>query len=74
MQFIMVVDFSFVTLRLIPMVLATMKIPQLYVDKAVDDPIYAGADFLLWCRGQLQHVEVLSLVGQGPCAQAQGQG
>ena len=36
LQFIKVVDISFVLQRLIPMVLVTMEIPQLRVDKVVD--------------------------------------
>ena len=51
LQFIMVVDFSFATLRLIPMVLATMKIPPVVRGKGGQCPYFAGADFPSWCRG-----------------------
>ena len=42
-QFIKVVDISFVLQRLIPMVLATIQLPQLRVDKVIDVPVHRSA-------------------------------
>ena len=39
LQVVAVVDISFVTQRLIPMVLVTMEIPQFFFDKAIDAPV-----------------------------------
>ena len=46
-QVVQVVDIPFVTQRLFPVVVVTMEIPQLLVDKGVDAPIM--------CRSQ--HIE-----------------
>ena len=49
--------FPVVTPWLIPVILATTEIAQLRVDKVVDAPFYAGADFLSCCRGRFPAVQ-----------------